>query len=1117
MAFPSYISDTAGIVTSGTSLSINYPASIAAGDDLIVFMGLDQDDASGTTISGFTRLAEGWINAGSQSIYAVLFHKIATGSESGSVSISFGGGANDGASACMVRVSGGDGDTTPLFSLSEEGGTANPSAPGSVLEAADYLVLNMYAMDGNNNFYSADPSGFTNIHNAGADSTGVSISVAYAEITGDGSTVYGDEAHTASASRQAIAASIAIKGGGVVNHELTPANCTVAVTGQAGAIAQVHALTPASGSVGVTGQAGTISQIHVLTPANGSVGVTGQATSLSDTGVDFSDWIPVGGYEAYTWDEGAAWTDIHIVDDLGLSEASPDIGPAIQAHFNDVANRETRIRYIIPAGTWNLATLLLINRDKKRLVGAGSGLTTINISGVGVIRFQGFDGSVSAITTAPSRGDTTVQVADASIAAVGETITIRQDLDDTVTGVDDNTSPYALGTITPEVWAAQSWEQIVEVTDVDTGTDVITFTPPLGLDYDLGKSPEVKRYNNVYDGGIEGLRLNVTLDHGLVALQFDRVRQCYARDVHIFDHAKMGIQVTESFEVEIDTCVIDGARDTGTGGNGYGVCIELGSSRVYVHDCMVKSQRHAYLIQSGASHNIIGYCYSASPSVEDLTDLSLHGHNVHHNLIEGCIFHGVVEINDFYTETQRNLIFRNRILGNPSFWDSTSRPYAFWLRRNSTAGIVGNRCETTSVARIFAGSEASLVTLNGNSDAPVGIPDSMYLSAKPSYWGPAYVWPPFAGDEANTIPAEMLDVVELVPADCYVTVAAESTTITQVHVLVPANGIVGVTGQVSALVQNHLLAPTDGSVAVTGEASSLVQNHTLAPASGAVAVAGEAATISQVHALTPANGSVAVAGEATTISVGLTLQPQNASVAVTGQASTITQVHALTPAHGAVSVSATTSSLGIGLTLSPADGSVAVSAQASALVQNHVLAPASGTVSVSGQTTAITQVHSLTPAHGAVAVSAEGTTIAVGLVLQPQACTVAVSATSPVLTQNHVLTPAPGSVAVSATSSSLGIGVALQPQDGAVSVSGQLATITQVHALQPQNGSVAIAGQASALVQIHVLVPASGAVAVTATSSSISFVKAASGVVSLGAGVSGAVTLGAGVRGYVSL
>lgn len=819
---------TATNSTATNTCTLNVPSGTTDGELLIAIVSKTNTEAFSEP-SGWNVIEE---NVSAISTSAAAYWRIAS-SEPASYSWTWTSAVKN--TGLMIRISGHDGfDAGDITEFGSN--TAAPVSPAATAANADSLVLRFLSAQGNGSLaLNTNPSGYTSVSTLQTTGGGSQFLTAW-EIDQAGAGSTGTLTWDLNAATRCEAGTIVIApGSSVQNLTATAPAASTASVGTHALSQSLTAAAPAASTADVTAPA--LSQNIVAGAPAASTASVGSHT-IENVGIDFTDWSPVNGFEAYEWDDGAnVWTDIDIVDDLGLSEASADIGAAIQAHFNVTENRELRLRYVIPAGVWNLTSLLLVNRDKKRIAGAGMGQTIIRVSGAGVIKFQGFDGSVSAITGSPSRGDTTVTVADASIAAVDETITIRQNLDDTVPGTDDAASPYNLTTITPETWATQAWEQIVKVTAVDTGTDVITFTPPLALDYDSGKSPEVKRYNNVYLAGIEDLTLDVVEDTGIVAIQFDRVRECYAHRVRVIDHAKMGIQITESHNVEVAECVVIGARDTGTGGNGYGIMAELGSSMVYIHDCYVQDQRHAYLLQAGVSHAIVAYNVSGSPSVEDLTDMSLHGHNVHHCLVEGNIFYGCVEVNDFYTQTQKNVLFRNRILGNSSFWDATSQTYSFWLRRNSTAAIVANRCETTNQVRIFDGSGASLVDLNGNSDAPTGVPDSLYLSAKPAGWGVSYTWPPFAGNDVNEIPAESIGT------DVILAAAPAASTADVVAPALSQNVVAGAPAASTASVGSHTLLQVQVIAATAPAASTTsVGAHTLTQGLEIIAGAPAAST-----------------------------------------------------------------------------------------------------------------------------------------------------------------------------------------------------------------------------------------------------------------------------------
>lgn len=202
---------TAASTTGAASLDVAYPAGIDAGEELVILVGIDRDDAAGTTVAGFNRLQELYIDQGGGSIYAALFHRVADGLESGNATITFGNAANDGAAAIMLHVAGGDGNVTPLSSIVNAGTGGSPAAPGNVLDAEKYLLFNMIVVDSNANAYVGDPVGFDHRHDSGSNGTSVSLSVASNEVDGDGIATFGDEVHSSTSGRETVALSLAIK------------------------------------------------------------------------------------------------------------------------------------------------------------------------------------------------------------------------------------------------------------------------------------------------------------------------------------------------------------------------------------------------------------------------------------------------------------------------------------------------------------------------------------------------------------------------------------------------------------------------------------------------------------------------------------------------------------------------------------------------------------------------------------------------------------------------------------------------------------------------------------------------------------------------------------------
>lgn len=199
--------------TSGaTSMTVAFPATVNSGDDLIISVVIDRDDAAGSTCdNGFTRLEESFNDQGTSSVYAAVFHKIATGSETGNATITFGNSANDGATAVMERYSGSDGSTTPPSSIGNNTASATPSAPGDVLSANTFRVVATVNYDSNGNRYSAVPTGYTLRQDLGNNGSGTGLASADQGITGDAATTYGDEAWTLTAGVNSVCISVALQ------------------------------------------------------------------------------------------------------------------------------------------------------------------------------------------------------------------------------------------------------------------------------------------------------------------------------------------------------------------------------------------------------------------------------------------------------------------------------------------------------------------------------------------------------------------------------------------------------------------------------------------------------------------------------------------------------------------------------------------------------------------------------------------------------------------------------------------------------------------------------------------------------------------------------------------
>lgn len=155
---PSFVAT--GTRSSGTANpSPTYPAGIATNDILLLWVVANSPGTIGS-VSGFT--AEAQVDDGTNQVGARLFWKRATGSESGSQSVTVTGGAgNNGAIIAAYRGCITSGTPYEGFSCAESNADANTThvSPATTTLGANRLVVRLWAVTENAGV--AVPSGYT--------------------------------------------------------------------------------------------------------------------------------------------------------------------------------------------------------------------------------------------------------------------------------------------------------------------------------------------------------------------------------------------------------------------------------------------------------------------------------------------------------------------------------------------------------------------------------------------------------------------------------------------------------------------------------------------------------------------------------------------------------------------------------------------------------------------------------------------------------------------------------------------------------------------------------------------------------------------------------------------
>ena len=244
---------------------------------------------------------------------------------------------------------------------------------------------------------------------------------------------------------------------------------------------------------------------------------------------------------------------------------------------------------------------------------------------------------------------------------------------------------------------------------------------------------------------------------------------------------------------------LDAAFNNGSGGHGYGIRLDGGTTDVLVENNVARLMRHSFLVQTGGNGNVFGYNYSTDPYGEGFgeiyTDLSVHGGFGHSNLFEGNQAQHA-KIDNVHASNSSNLFFRNRLeqdidrytyknellskgASTPHIWVHENQYYNAFLAneigfpgansKTQTYGFdSGRRRDNFTVCKYVTSSDGERgcgrtreTTINhgthdyltgqtswDNSISERGFPASVYLSGKPVFWGSS-AWPAFGPDRLS--------------------------------------------------------------------------------------------------------------------------------------------------------------------------------------------------------------------------------------------------------------------------------------------------------------------------------------------------------------------------------
>jgi hypothetical protein len=499
------------------------------------------------------------------------------------------------------------------------------------------------------------------------------------------------------------------------------------------------------------------------------------------------------------------------------SSGSTDATAAInQALANCPANQ-----YVyLPAGTYlvtgnnsiHFPTTYYKPSDHKVLRGAGSS-TIIKDTGGSLSTIQlGTDTTWASatsvpITIPPALGSNTLTVADASKFRVGEMVVLNQDNDGyEVYAPDDFGLP-----------GGQSTRLMRQVTQIQSiSGNQITILPASLWNWSLALNPRLNDMGYLLGTGdwkisfcgVENLLIDRSAAGGTCSVLIDQAFGCWLSGVKSVMAPAYHFVMEDSLECTVTNCWVENSQRHVS--NGGGLILYRRDCNCEVSNNIFHKVFPALETNSGSCGNVIAYNYAR----DNFTDSGLQGaafdacHGSHSalNLFEGNVGANL-QADGYYGSSSRNVIFRNyfsgvdedsglllnskcidlcrdslfytvvnNVLGRTGistveeYSDGTVFPYSTgviyrlgypYIGNNSTDGSVNP--PSTTPGALDSRVKATLTRLS-NYDVvtsvhpyPYSLPASLYLKAKPSWWGNA-VWPPIGQDVSNLvnpIPAQL--------------------------------------------------------------------------------------------------------------------------------------------------------------------------------------------------------------------------------------------------------------------------------------------------------------------------------------------------------------------------
>lgn len=339
------------------------------------------------------------------------------------------------------------------------------------------------------------------------------------------------------------------------------------------------------------------------------------------------------------------------------------------------------------------------------------------------------------------------------------------------------------------------YSEVKRITAI-VGNDV-TFESPLTDSYRTAYSAEVAVNDTAFveNVGVEDL----TLFRGSRgALEFSAAAKSWAKNVEIVEWLGHGIQISQSYRIEVTGSYLHHAAWPVPGGGGYALALEDGSSEILFTNSISVDANKNMVANSGGAGSVVSYNYFDDSFIwydlnwQEVGANASHFAGPHHVLFEGNratngdsdFTHGSAYSHTFarnhftgqrasYTDNtnaraiglgvaQLNMSFVGNVLGTSGAmggWVLTD-PGDFWTSKfiykiGYEPGDPWQSGDPPTVASLIDGDNFNYLNSNIRTAASASVPSSYYLGSAPSFFGTC-AWPwvdATGGTKLATLPA----------------------------------------------------------------------------------------------------------------------------------------------------------------------------------------------------------------------------------------------------------------------------------------------------------------------------------------------------------------------------